>query len=63
MASSGYLDKETSEACIEFLVKQCASSDTKKRPSEGDLAPNEKKNASECPADVLLEKVRIILLH
>jgi len=57
MASSGYLDKETSEACIEFLVKQCALSDTKKRPSEGDRASAEKTNASESPADVLLEKV------
>jgi len=57
MASSGYLDKETGEACIEFLVKQCALSDTKRRPSEGDCASAEKPNASEPPADVLLEKV------
>lgn len=57
MTSSGYLNKEASEAFIEFLVKQCALTDSKKRPSEGDHASNKKTIPSENPADVLLEKV------
>lgn len=48
MASSGYLTKETSEACIESLVKQCALPDTKKGPSAAT-------NAADSPANDLLE--------
>ena len=59
MASSGYLDKETGESCIEFLVKQCALTDRKKGPSDGDRAAVEKTNAAEFPVNVLLERVRI----
>jgi hypothetical protein len=57
MASSGYLDKETGEACIEFLVKQCALSDTKRRPSDEDSAATAKANAAESTVNVLQEKV------
>ena len=57
MASSGYLDKETGEACIVFLVKQCALLDFRKKSSDGNCAAAEKENAAESTVNVLKEEV------
>lgn len=56
MASSGYLNKTTSEACIEFLVKQCALASTRKRLSEASSAVPEKPKATEMPVSIPAKK-------
>lgn len=61
MVLSGYFDKEISEVCIEFLVKQCVLLDRKKRFFEGDCVFVEKINLLEFFVDLFLENVWIII--
>lgn len=56
MASSGYLEKETSEAFIEFLVQQCAISEAESKQVQGHHSATKDVKATEV-ADLAIDKV------
>lgn len=61
MVSSAFLDRESSEAYIEFLVKQCAIPVAQGRPNPNNHGATENGRARELP-DVALNKV-LITIH
>lgn len=61
MVSSGFLDRESSEAYIEFLVKQCAIPVVEGRPIPNNHGAVENSRARELP-DADLNKV-LITIH